>query len=135
MSVFGLGCDRVSTGTNFASRYLPAVSAMYDNISTCPQELLLFFHNLPWSHPIALRNGSKVPLMDYISIRSEEARDEAEQHARDWDSLEGLVDPVRFAAVQARFKQQNVDALSFSEVIVGYYRNMSDAGPHRGHRS
>lgn len=37
----------------------------YNNRSTCPQELLLFFHNLPWTHPIALRNGSTAPLMEY----------------------------------------------------------------------
>jgi alpha-glucuronidase len=101
---------------------------MYGDLGTCPQELLLFFHNLPWTHPIALGNGSEVPLIDYISIRSQEARDEAAQHARGWDSLEGLVDGARFAAVQARFRQQNVDALAFSRVIVGYYRNMSESG-------
>ena len=125
MSAFGLGCDRVSTGTDFASRYLPPVADMYNDVSTCPQELLLFFHNLPWSHPVALGNGSKVPLVDYISIRSQEARNEAKQHAADWSALEGLVDGARFEAVQARFKQQNVDALAFSQVIVGFYRNIS----------
>ena len=125
MSAFGLGCSRVSTGTNFASRYLPPVAQMYNDLSTCPQEMLLFFHNLPWTHPITLRNGSKVPLIDYISICSQEARHEAAQHARDWNSLEGRVDSARFVAVQARFKQQNVDALAFSQVIVGYYRNIS----------
>merc|ERR1711862_892316 len=98
------------------------------DIETCPQELLLFFHNVPWTHPIALRNGSKVPLMEYISIRSQEARNEANQHARDWNSLEGAIDNERFAAVQARFKQQNVDALAFSEIIVGYYRNITNKG-------
>ena len=45
-----------------------------------------------------------------------------------WDGLEGLVDAERFAAVQGRFRQQNVDALAFSRVIVGYYRNMSESG-------
>ena len=44
--------------------------------------MLLFFHNLPWSHPIALGNAT-APLIDYISIRSQEARGEAEQHARE----------------------------------------------------
>jgi alpha-glucuronidase len=38
------------------------------------------------------------------------------------------VDSERFRAVQARFKQQNVDALAFSQIIVGYYRNMSASG-------
>lgn len=53
---------------------------MYNDLGTCPQEMLLFFHNLPWSHPISLTNGSKAPLIEYIAIRSQEARDEAVQY-------------------------------------------------------
>ena len=49
-------------------------------------------------------------------------RREAQQQARDWDSLQGLIDDPRFIAVQARFKQQIVDAKAFSEIIVGYYK-------------
>ena len=105
---------------------------MYNNLSTCPQELLLFFHNDPWTHPITLGNGSTAPLIDYIAFRSQEARNEAEQQAQDWNSLEGLVDAARFAAVQARFKQQNVDALAFSEIIVGYYKNVSSESRSAG---
>ena len=129
MSAFGLGCDRVDTGTNFASRYLPPVAEMYNNLSTCPQEMLLFFHNLPWTYPID-HNGTTIPLIDYISTRSEEARGEAEQYGQDWGQLRGLVDESRHSAVAARFKQQNVDALAFSEVIVGFYRNVSETGRH-----
>jgi alpha-glucuronidase len=141
---------------------------MYNNIETCPQELLLFFHNLAWTHPVALGNGTMVPLIDYsersagrllslcmssqaravglrfeiqicltqrdlpnvgdvraVAITSEHALAEARAMGASWDGLEGLVDAERFAAVQGRFRQQNVDALAFSEVIVGYYLNMS----------
>jgi alpha-glucuronidase len=124
MSRFGLGCNRVSTGTNFVSRYLPAVAALYNNLSTCPVELLLFFHNVPWSHPVLL-DGVKVPLIDYISNRSHQALNQAKHQAGNWNSLRGLVDTARLEAVQARFKQQNVDALSFNKAIVGYYTNIS----------
>ena len=41
-----------------------------------------------------------------------------------------MVDESRHSAVAARFKQQNVDALAFSEVIVGFYRNVSETGRH-----
>jgi alpha-glucuronidase len=99
---------------------------MYSNLSSCPQELLLFFHNVPWSHPIRLGNGSSVPLIDYIEITSDEALASTAQHARLWDALEGVVDRGRWEAVQARFRQQQVDALAFSEVITGYYRNVSE---------
>ena len=127
-STDGLGCDRTSHGTGYADQYEPAVRDMLSNVTTCPREQLLFFHHLSWSHPMALSNGSTVPLIDYIAITSEHALEEARQMAADWDTLEGLVDAARFGPVQARFRQQNVDAISFSEVIVGFYLNIS------GHR-
>jgi len=127
----GIGCDRTSigpTGTGYAAQYLPRVRDMFNNLATCPKELLLFFHNLPWTHPMQLANGSIVTLIDFIAISQSEALDTAGQMAKDWDSLEGLVDQLRFEAVQARFRQQNVDALAFKEVVVGYYANLSRSG-------
>jgi len=134
ISAHGLGCDRASgsgeqwlnsTGSSFASRYLPAVHKLYSNRSTCPQEMLLFFHNVPWTHPISMGNGTKLPLIEYIAARSGEARAEAAAQAASWIALKGLVDEGRLRAVEGRFRQQVVDALAFSEVIVGFYRNSS----------
>lgn len=52
----------------YADQYEPAVRDMLSNISTCPTEQLLFFHNLAWSHPMELSNGTTVPLIDYIAV-------------------------------------------------------------------
>merc|ERR1712113_520701 len=122
----------ISGGVNsgIVISYLPRVRDMLNNVSTCPQELLLFFHNLPWTHPMQLLNGSTVELLDYIAITQQQALKTVSQMASDWDSLEGLVDTERFKAMQARFRQQSVDALAFSEVIVGYYSNISGRGWH-----
>ena len=61
----------------------------------------------------------------YIAAGHTHALEEAREMATDWDTLVGLVAEPRFSGVQARFRQQNVDALSFSQVIMGYYHNMT----------
>eukprot|EP01043_Picozoa_sp_COSAG02_P058973 COSAG02_NODE_7432_length_3015_cov_6.358025_1_plen_110_part_00 len=65
-----------------------------------------------------------------VCCGSAHALEEARQMAADWDTLEGIVSEPRFSAVLGRFKQQNVDAVSFSEVVVGFYLNIS--GHHFG---
>jgi alpha-glucuronidase len=55
----GVGMDRsVATGTGFAGQYPPEVAKVYENVATTPDDLLLFFHHVPYSHK--LHSGSTV---------------------------------------------------------------------------
>ena len=64
-----------------------------------------------------------------LSARSSGGWGEAPSVARSYSQRVILrTSAARFGPVQARFRQQNVDAISFSEVIVGFYLNIS------GHR-
>ena len=53
-SYHGLGCDRTTSawGTGYAGDYAPPNTAMFNSVETCPTNLLLWFHNLAWSHPM-----------------------------------------------------------------------------------
>ena len=48
----------VATGTGFIGQYPPAVAAMYESLDTCPDELLLFMHHVPYTH--VLHSGKTV---------------------------------------------------------------------------
>ena len=99
---------------------------MLQDVTTCPLELLLFFHNVPWTHPIQPAGTSKAtPLFDYIRDGHAAAVMGAKQLAADWRSLEGLIDTKRFEGVAGRFRQQIHDAGVFANLIVGYYANIS----------
>eukprot|EP00927_Polykrikos_kofoidii_P054465 TRINITY_DN48879_c0_g1_i1.p1 TRINITY_DN48879_c0_g1~~TRINITY_DN48879_c0_g1_i1.p1 ORF type:complete len:910 (+),score=68.65 TRINITY_DN48879_c0_g1_i1:61-2790(+) len=124
-STYGIGCERTSRGTAYAAQYSPSVRDMFNDARTCPKELLLFFHNLPWSYPMPVGSGKSVPLIDFIAATHLDALREARSMANAWYSLKGLVDEGRFEGVLARFRQQLRDAAVFSEVIMGYYRNIS----------
>ena len=125
-SSFGIGCDRANvsgTGTGYTDQYLPAVAAMLENVSTCPTELLLFMHNLPWTHPMKLANGSTVQLIDYIAASHAAAVATAASFGREWQALRPHLDAAdsRFEGVAARLRQQLVDARAFSAVVMGQY--------------
>eukprot|EP00935_MAST-01C_sp_MAST-1C-sp1_P002018 g2018.t1 len=129
-SEWGLGCDRTSSraGTGFSTQYTAEVQRMFDNVSTCPTELLLFFHNLPWDHPIPGGQPQQT-LLEYIEDQLAMGLADARQMARDWASLNGSVSPPGlFDQVGARFAQQLADAAAFASVVGGYYRNVSRSG-------
>lgn len=48
----------VESGTGFAAQYPAAWAAMYESVDACPDELLLFFHHVPYQH--VLQSGSTV---------------------------------------------------------------------------
>ena len=45
----GIGMDRtVATGTGYIGQYPPEVQKLYESLANCPDELLLFFHHVPY---------------------------------------------------------------------------------------
>ena len=52
----GVGFDRSSKGTDAVGQYPEPYRSLYDNIATCPEEYLLWFHHVPWNYK--MKSGS-----------------------------------------------------------------------------
>lgn len=52
----GVGFDRSSKGTDAVGQYPEPYRSLYDNIETCPEEYLLWFHHMPWTYK--MKSGS-----------------------------------------------------------------------------
>lgn len=52
----GIGFDRSSKGTDAVGQYPEPYRSLYDNIKTCPEEYLLWFHHVPWTYK--MKSGS-----------------------------------------------------------------------------
>ena len=52
----GIGFDRSSKGTDAVGQYPEPYRSLYDNIETCPEEYLLWFHHVPWNYK--MKSGS-----------------------------------------------------------------------------
>jgi len=46
----GIGFDRTSRGSDAVGQYFPPVGSLFENIDTCAEKYLLWFHHVPWDH-------------------------------------------------------------------------------------
>ncbi len=80
----GVGMDRtVATGTGFIGQYRPGVAAVFESLVTCPEDLLLFMHHVPYTH--RLRSGTTV--IQHIYDRHFAGAAEAADFVRRWRTL------------------------------------------------
>jgi alpha-glucuronidase len=114
-----IGFDRTETGSNAVSQYRSPLRELWGNPETCPEDLLLWFHRLPWDYRLASGRTVWQELVRLYREGAEEARD----LERRWSGLEGKVDPERFQAVAAKLHQQSEDAAAWSEKCLRYFQS------------
>jgi len=125
----GVGMDRsVATGTGYAGQYWPEVAKTYEAAATTPDDLLLFFHHVPYTWK--LHNGSTV--IQYIYDSHYEGADEAAMLGEEWSRLNGKVDPKLFADMQARLAYQAGHAMVWRDAIVQYFLKLSGIADEQG---
>lgn len=118
----GIGVDRtVKTGTGYTSQYFEPNASMYENLDTCPDELLLFFHHVPYTHK--LKSGKTV--IQHIYDTHFEGAEQARELLQKWESLEGKVDEARFQRVKERLEHQAEHACEWRDVINTYFYRKS----------
>lgn len=125
----GIGVDRsVATGTGFAAQYAEPWAKLYESPGTCPEELLLFFHHVPYGH--LLHSGKTV--IQHIYDTHFEGVEEAEEARRVWADLADLVEPERHARVSERFEEQLRCAREWRDQINSYFLRKSGVRDEHG---
>ncbi|WP_163509107.1 alpha-glucuronidase family glycosyl hydrolase [Fodinicola acaciae] len=112
----GVGFDRTAaTGTGDTGLWFPPVAAMYESLAGCPDELLLFFHHVAYTH--RLRSGKTV--IQHIYDSHFDGLLAAERLRRQWRTVR--TDPSRFAAILDRFDHQVAHATIWRDTITEYF--------------
>jgi alpha-glucuronidase len=129
----GIGVDRtVATGTGFAGQYPHAWARVYESLDTCPDELLLFFHHVPYTH--RLRSGTTVIQHVYDTHFAGVA--EVERVVAAWEEADGLLPADVVTRVRERLVEQLRCAREWRDQINTYFYRKSgvpDAGGRRIH--
>jgi len=120
-SAFGIGFDRTTTGSNAVSQYFPPLNEIFNNINTCPENLLLWFHHAPWDHQ--MKSGRI--LWDELCYKYLLGVNQARGFQKKWDPIENLIDPERFADVQFKLKVQTRDAIWWKDACLLYFQTFS----------
>ncbi len=118
----GVGMDRtVATGTGFTGQYAPMVAAEYESLQTCPDNLLLFFHHVPYTY--VLHSGKTVIQTIYDSHY--DGAEEAQTFPARWKELRGYIDDERYQAVLARLEGQAAHAIVWRDTINDFFFKLS----------
>ena len=126
----GIGVDRSDKGTGYAQQYYEPNASAYNDPEKCPEELLLFFHHIPYTWK--LKSGRT--LIQYIYDSHFEGEAEAEQLAADWNSLKDVVDSEVFARVAERFELQVANAKEWRDQVNSYFFRKSDIADEKGRK-
>jgi alpha-glucuronidase len=117
----GLGAERTAKGTDALVQYSPEIAGLWGDPKTCPEDLILWFHHLPWDYK--MKSGQT--LWVELCLRYQQGVDGVRQLERDWDSLAGLVDAERFAHVRSLLQQQEWDARVWRDACILYFQSFS----------
>ncbi|MBR1687393.1 MAG: alpha-glucuronidase [Prevotella sp.] len=122
----GIGFDRSDAGTGAVSQYREPYHTLYNNIATCPEELLLWFHHVPWTH----RMQSGRTLWEELQARYRRGVSFVEQMAAYWHSeARPYVDAQRWQEVDGRLQQQVTDAREWRDVCLRYFGRFAEPQP------
>lgn len=125
----GVGMDRtVATGTGFIGQYTPAVARIYESLATCPDDLLLFTHHVPYTYK--LHSGKTVIQSIYDSHYA--GADAVNQYVRDWKSLEGRVDQQRYGEILMQLVYQAGQAEVWRDAVSNWFLRASGIPDAKG---
>ncbi|MDO4757877.1 MAG: alpha-glucuronidase family glycosyl hydrolase [Rikenellaceae bacterium] len=117
----GIGFDRSSRGSGATAQYAEPLRSRYDDPATCPEELILWFHHLPWDYPLA----SGQSLWEGLCRRYERGLSEVWAMRATWQKMRPYVDAERFEAVNRRLTIQCSDALWWKDACLLYFQSIN----------
>jgi alpha-glucuronidase len=125
----GVGMDRtVATGTGFIGQYSPSVAERFESLQTCPDDLLLFMHHVPYTH--VLHSGKSV--IQYFYDSHYDGAERAARLVKQWAALKGRIDDERFQSVLQRLQYQAGHALVWRDAVNSWFLKKSGIPDQRG---
>jgi len=125
----GIGMDRtVATGTGYVGQYPPEIAKMYESTATTPDNLLLFFHHVPYTYK--LHDGKTV--IQYLYDSHYQGAVEAARLGEEWATLKGKIDPAFFQDERARLEYQAGHAIVWRDAVVQYFLKQSGIPDEKG---
>jgi alpha-glucuronidase len=117
----GVGFDRTEEGSNAVAQYFSPLHEQYNDINTCDEQLLLWFHHVSWVYK--MKNGRT--LWDELCYRYDNGVRETREFQKMWDRLEQYVDVERFTHVQSKLQVQTKDAVWWKDACLLYFQTFS----------
>lgn len=114
----GIGFDRTrTTGSAATVQYNEPLASMYDGLDTCPEELLLWFHHVPWDY----RMHSGLTLWEELQRHYNKGVDQVLHYQEFWSRMKPFVGARRHKEISALLEQNAHDAALWRDTCLAYF--------------
>ena len=117
----GIGFDRTHKGSDAVSQYHEPLASEFNDVATCPENLLLWFHHLPWTYK--MKDGKS--LWDEMCYRYDKGVHQVRDFQKTWDKVEAYVDKQRFTEVQEKLRKQEINSVVWKDACLLYFQQFS----------
>ena len=117
----GIGFDRTKSGSDNVDQYNEPLASTYENLETCPENLLLWFHHLPWDYKLS----SGRTLWDEICLHYDRGIQTVEGFRKTWQELKPYVSPALWEETDRKLTIQANDGRWWRDANVGYFQTFS----------
>ncbi len=117
----GIGFDRTPTGSNATEQYAEPLRSQLNDPNTCPEALLLWFHNLSWDH--RLSNGQT--LWNGIALKYQEGVDQVAAMIQTWQAMAPFVHENQHKEVAMLLQIQLKEAKWWRDACLVYFQTFS----------
>ena len=117
----GIGFDRSPTGSNATGQYFKPMADNFANLKTCPEEVLLWFHHVPWNYK--MKSGNT--LWKELALHYSAGVTGVKNMKAEWQSLKGQLDTEIFDSVAGKLEKQVKLAEWWKNSCLSYFQQFS----------
>lgn len=117
----GIGFDRSKTGTNATAQYAAEGEKIFDNLETCPEKDLLWFHHVSWDYK--LKSGQT--LWNGMALKYQEGVNQVKEMQNTWSKTKKYVDNERYKEVEMLLAIQYKEAKWWRDACLLYFQQYS----------
>lgn len=117
----GIGFNRTVTGSNAIAQYLPEARKLWEDINTCEEKNLLWFHHVTWNY--TMKSGRS--LWDELCWQYYTGAERVQQMQQTWSGLKQFTDKERFEQVKMLLKIQYEEAIWWRNACLLYFQTFS----------
>jgi alpha-glucuronidase len=117
----GIGFNRSRSGSNAVEQYAPALAEVFNDPARVPEELLLWFHHVPWNH--RMRSGRT--LWEELVAHYGRGVEQVKTMRATWEQLARRIDPERHAQTAAFLGIQQQEAQWWRDASIAYWQSLN----------
>ena len=115
-----IGFDRtMATGSGATGQYREPYRSLYEDVNACPENLLLWFHRVPWTR----RLSSGRTVMEELDFRYARGVEEVKDFMRIWQEARHAIDEQRWKETEAKLQEQLRNAEEWQRVCTTYFHS------------